>query len=257
MSAGPTTLHLIAPPQQREEAAGTGLPLVHPLYRVNRGRLLRMGNAPPPTGGVLLLGGHLGNQGTPQILMQDILRECTARSYTGILLDPEGAATPLLQRLIPLLEDMAIQRGWIFYLTEAYGTYASRAGVMISSALSGGSLEGRITQAQETFGRQRVALTLQPVAEDFNLPSLNGQGVSLSPSELADLRERLKPTVFFSQELCAHYFTYLKGNRGHMVLFDDRESLEKKRTVAEGLGVRRFFTAYPQVAEFLPRNSNE
>ena len=255
MSAGPTTLHLIVPPQQREEAAGTGLSLVHPLYRVNRGRLLRMGNFPPPSGGLLLLGGHLGNQGSPQVLAQDILRECTARSYTGILLDPEGPATPLLQKVIPLLEDIAIQRGWIFYLTESYGSYGTRAGVMISSALSGGSLEARITGAQETFGQQRVAVTLQPVAEDFSLPSPNGQGVPLSPSELAALRERLNPTAFFSQELCTHYFTYLHGNRGHMVLFDDRDSLEKKRTVAEGLGVRRFFAAYPLIAGFLPVDS--
>lgn len=252
MTAGPTTLYLITPPQQREDAAETGLSLVHPLYRVNRGRLMRMGNAPPPTGGLLLLGGHLGNQGSPQILAQDIMGECTARSYTGILLDPEGAVTPLLQKVIPLLEDMAIQRGWIFYLTESYGTYATRAGVLISSAISGGSLEGRIVQAQETFGQNRVALTLQPVAEDFSLPSLNGQGIPLSPSELAALRQSLTPSVFYSQELCTHYFTYLKGNRGHMVLFDDQESLEKKRVVAAGLGVRRFFAAYPQVKEFLP-----
>lgn len=252
MPTGPTMFYLIVPPQQREAAAGTGLPLVHPLYRVNRGRLVRMGNAQPPTGGWLLLGGPLGNQGTPTLLLQDILRECTVRSYTGILLDPEGPVTPLLLKLIPLLEDLAIQKGWIFYLTEAYGTYATRGGVMISSALSGGSLERRIVQAQETFGQNRVALTLQPVAEDFSLPSPSGQGIPLSPTDLTAMREQLAPTVFFSQELCTHYFTYLKGNQGHLVLFDDKDSLEKKRVLAAGLGVRRFFAAYPQVIGFLP-----
>ncbi len=35
----------------------------------------------------------------------------------------------------------------------------------------------------------------------------------------------------------------------HFVLFDDRETLEKKRTLALELGIRRFFLLYPEIAD--------
>ena len=38
----------------------------------------------------------------------------------------------------------------------------------------------------------------------------------------------------------------------HFILFDDGESLEKKRTLAQELGISRFFLLYPEIAEFLP-----
>ena len=39
----------------------------------------------------------------------------------------------------------------------------------------------------------------------------------------------------------------------HFILFDDGESLEKKRTLAQELGISRFFLLYPEIADFLPR----
>ena len=63
-----------------------------------------------------------------------------------------------------------------------------------------------------------------------------------------------KRQVFFSPDLCAHYFTYMSRETGaHFILFDDGESLEKKRTLAQELGISRFFLLYPEIAEFLPR----
>lgn len=50
--------------------------------------------------------------------------------------------------------------------------------------------------------------------------------------------------MFFSPDLCAHYFTYMSRETGaHFILFDDGESLEKKRTLAQELGISRFFPA--------------
>ena len=50
---------------------------------------------------------------------------------------------------------------------------------------------------------------------------------------------RLEPSVFFSQELCARYFTYMsRESGGHFVLFDDGETLVKKMEVSQKLGVR-------------------
>ena len=72
-------------------------------------------------------------------------------------------------------------------------------------------------------------LAVQLVAEDFFLPSPTGSGVPLSRRELEEKLEQLHPSVFFSHELCARYFTYMSRESGaHFVLFDDRDTLRKK-----------------------------
>ena len=99
-----------------------------------------------------------------------------------------------------------------------------------------------------------MALAVERVAEDFYLPSPTGQGMPLTREELQKRIAERAPSVFFSNELCAHYFTYMSRETGaHFILFDDGESLEKKRTLAQELGISRFFLLYPEIAEFLPR----
>ena len=56
-----------------------------------------------------------------------------------------------------------------------------------------------------------------------------GQGRPISQETLERLQRRLNPSVFFSPDLCAHYFTYMSRESGaHFVLFDDRDTLRKK-----------------------------
>ena len=62
--------------------------------------------------------------------------------------------------------------------------------------------------------------------------------------------DRLEPSVFFSPQLCARYFTYMSRDTGaHFVLFDDGETLKKKQELALSLGIQRFFWVYPEVEE--------
>ena len=122
---------------------------------------------------------------------------------------------------------------------------------MISSALSGGSLTLRLEEAQERFGRDRVALALEPAAEDFFLPSPSGSGTPLSREALSRLMERLQPSVFFSNELCARYFTYTTPDGGaHFVLFDDGETLCRKVDTARRLGIHVFLAPWEQIKEY-------
>jgi spore germination protein YaaH len=65
--------------------------------------------------------------------------------------------------------------------------------------------------------------------------------------------EQMAPSVFFSNELCAHYFTYMNRDSGaHFVLFDDVGSIQKKLSLAEEMGIRRFFLFYHQMDDLLP-----
>ena len=104
------------------------------------------------------------------------------------------------------------------------------------------------------YGPHRLVLCLRRARDDFFLPSVKGQGRPISQETLERLQRRLNPSVFFSPDLCAHYFTYMSRETGaHFILFDDGESLEKKRTLAQELGISRFFLLYPEIADFLPR----
>jgi len=91
---------------------------------------------------------------------------------------------------------------------------------------------------------------MQRVAEDFFLPSPTGSGVPLSRRELEEKLEQLHPSVFFSHELCARYFTYMSRESGaHFVLFDDRDTLRKKLEVAQELGITSAVAALPEVLD--------
>lgn len=94
---------------------------------------------------------------------------------------------------------------------------------------------------------------MERVAEDFFLPSPTGQGMPLTREELRQRLEERAPSVFFSSELCAHYFTYMSRQNGaHFVLFDDAGSIRKKLQVARNLGISSAVLAYPQVDDLLP-----
>ena len=70
--------------------------------------------------------------------------------------------------------------------------------------------------------------------------------------DMGQLMEERSPSVFFSTELCAHYFTYMSRENGaHFVLFDDAGSIRKKMQVAGRLGIRQAVLAYPQVEDLL------
>ena len=122
-----------------------------------------------------------------------------------------------------------------------------------TTGISGGSLEQRLTEAAGRFGPARTVLLLERVAEDFFLPSPTGQGMPLTREELRQRLEERAPSVFFSSELCAHYFTYMSRQNGaHFVLFDDAGSIRKKLQVARNLGISSAVLAYPQVDDLLP-----
>ena len=62
---------------------------------------------------------------------------------------------------------------------------------------------------------------------DFTLPARTGEGVPLSFVGLPGPDGAESPSVFFSQELCACYFTYARDGETHFVLFDDAGTIRK------------------------------
>jgi hypothetical protein len=234
-------LILFAPPEQTLPASAKALraPMA---YRIGPGPTLqRVAALPDLRGGILAVTGEpgcLAGGGSPQLLLRQLQRECQGRGAAGLWLNlepqPQSQAAPLLNGL----ETLAQRSHRPLWVPEWCAPMVSHANLLISSALSGGTLRARLEEAIQTYGQTRVTLAVEPMAEDFALPSPTGQGKPLTGAELQQLMERLHPNVFYSTELCAHYFTFLQRGMPHFILFDNPGSVRKKVALAEQLGLR-------------------
>lgn len=139
------------------------------------------------------------------------------------------------------------------YVPESYAA-ASGAIPLICTAISGGNFVQRLQEA--AAGRDRaggLALDVQRLRMDFTLPAQSGDGRPLSGRELQDLLDRESPSVFFSQDLCARYFTYARDGETHFVLFDDADTLSQKLRTGGNMGFAAAFLMYPEVQDLLPK----
>ena len=249
-----SNLILTAPPADSRAAGRFGLPVGHVAYRVGGGPHLFRASMPVSVRGGLMVVDNTGFSGGGEAgpFCQEVLRECSARGLDGVICDFEGRPLQLLAQVIHDLGNLLHRRGWPLYATEAYGGSSDKAKVLIPSSLSGGSLQQRLQDAAAQYGAERVALAVERVAEDFYLPSPTGQGMPLTREELQKRIAERAPSVFFSNELCAHYFTYMSRQNGaHFVLFDDAGSIRKKLQIARSLNIADAVLAYPQVEDLL------
>ena len=249
-------LILTAPPADSRAALRFGLPVAHMAYRAGGGPHLFRANIPVSIRGGLMAMDSVGFDGRGEAdgFCSEVMRECSARGFDGIVCDFEGRSIPLLGNIVRTLGELTARRGWPLYVPEAYAPFSDKTRILISSALSGGSLRQRLEDAAGQYGADRIALAVERVAEDFFLPSPTGQGMPLTREELKQRMEERSPSVFFSNELCAHYFTYMsKQNGAHFVLFDDAGSIRKKLQLARSLDIDRAVLSYPDTAEVLPQ----
>lgn len=245
----------VTPPDRIRAAGAYGMPLAHMAYRIGNGpHLYRAKASAVPRGGLMVIGEDtFDGKGDLQNFCREVVRECNARGFGGVVLDLDSPPTPALAKIIGLLSDQCSQRSWSFYLPEPYSNYSNSARILLSSAISGGTLQQRLSDAVDRYGADRVVLCLDRSAEDFYLPAPTGSGKPLSRDELKQRMQALSPSVFFSNELCAHYFTYMSRDSGaHFVLFDDVGSLQQKIKLAEQLGIHRFLLFYSQLDDLLP-----
>lgn len=241
-------LYLAAAPRYLPEAGRWGLPIAHAAYTVDGGgRLAALPLPPDLRGGLLLLTGpDSPSLPQPDALCRDILRECLHRGYTGVVV---GAALP--DAALTALADLCSRYGRALYVPERSGGALPQARVVVSTALSGGTLRRRMEEAVRRFGSRRMALDLACTRMDFALPAPYGEGAALTAQQLTALRGQ-RP-VFFSPELCARYFTYEQGGMTHFVLFDDADTLRRKIQLGTALDIPVGFLSLPEAAEALPQ----
>lgn len=246
------TLILAVRPGRIHDAGARGLPLAHLAYRVGQGPHLFRANGPvTPHGGLMVMDApHFEGGGDAQALCHEIFRECAARKFTGVVCRFGGSPQSVLEEACAILSENCRERGLACYVSEGYGLAAPAAQVLIPTAMSGGSLRGRLEEAVTRFGN-RLTLWVERSAEDFVLPSPGASGAPLTVEELERRRSEQGGQVFFDRELCAHYFTYMAGEKAHFVLFDDAGSIREKLRLAGELGVENAFLPFDAVEDIL------
>ena len=194
-------------------------------------------------------GTHAG--GNPEALTADIMRECLHRGFSGVIL-AFSRTSPALHALAAALAGRLRLSGGELYLPEAYADDSDWAKVLISTAISGGSLTGRLSEMVHHYGSERLCLEIERIRHDFCLPTESGTGVKLSAKSLASLMELHGAEPYFSQDLCAYYFTYQDELGSHFVLYDDAGSVRKKIFLGKKLGISNALLFYPETFDILP-----
>lgn len=250
------SVFLAVTPAEAASCRGYRVPLVHIAYAIgDGGRLLRSELPRGAQGGLLGLSDRC-NGPLPELpmLCRAILGECHAHRCGGVLADFEGGAREDRLPFLSRLGAMLAQSGRRLYVPEHFAV--PEASVLVCTALSGGTLRERLSDAAARYGTQRVALDCQRLAMDFVLPCRSGEGTPLTPEELSALREKCGAAVFFSEELCANYFSYTAQGRAHFVLFDTAETLRCKLRLGRERGIETAFLMYPEVSDLLPELLN-
>lgn len=245
-------LYLAATPDKLTEAAHYTKSLAHTAYRIGpQGQLMRR-NLLRTRGGLMLV----SDRDCATIrditgLCRGIWQECGNRGFGGVVADFEQSYSPdraqLLQKLAPILQRNHRQ----LFVPETYGQQVPQALVLICTAISGGTLAQRLEEAQQQFG-PRLALDLQRLRMRFPLPCPTGEGAPLTEAELRELIEQHCPTVFYSADLCAKYFTVSKQGENHFILFDDADTLLKKVQLGEKFSIDTGFFMFPEIEDLLP-----
>ncbi len=246
-------IYLAVTPGEYQSAAKYSRLFAHVAYRIGpESQLLRQSLLLQTHGGLLTLGDRDAPPiSAPEALCAGILRECARRSYTGVLLDFEARPAADRKVFAAMLAQQLRKTRRTLYVPESCAV--SGAVPLICTALSGGSFPQRLQEAARQFGgAEHLGLDVQRLRMDFTLPAKSGEGRPLSAEEFRALVEKESPAVFFSQELCARYFTYMQDQETHFVLFDDAQTIAKKVEIARQLSIPTILGAWSDLQDAVP-----
>ena len=221
-------LMLLCRTEEAADAARCGLPLALAAYAVGQdGRLYSQRLPEGLSAAAMLIDGRLPRNSPT--LSREISAECMRRGCETVICCDSAA------RLAPppgvSLYSFAQEPG---------------CGVVISTAISGGSLRGLFSDALAAFGRSGVLALIEPVRRRFDLPSADGEGFEISGTELFEFSQSAVSSGF-SPELCCRYLLAEDG----AVLYDSADTLGKKLELLELLCVDKVLLPFRELLELL------
>lgn len=241
----------VTPGEEREAVRYSCMP-AHVAYRIGPDSTLLRQNLPAQLRGGLL---SLSDWDAPEILSPEklsgaIWQECSRRSYTGVVLDFEAPIQQDRLALLGALSRSPIRGRRALFAPEDCARDVPAVTPLVNTALSGGNYVQYLREKIAAWNRL-PALDLQRLAMEFSLPQPSGQGVPLTQEALSERIRKFTPSVFFSQDLCARYFTYTLEGRTRFVLYDDAGTLRQKLHLGTALGLQASFLMYPEVSDLL------
>lgn len=236
-------IYLAVPPENVAEAAELKYGIAYMTYRISGdGHLLRANTIALRKNSIMYLDDNGTVTGSSQ-LPSEIVRECTANSFTGVVLDLSSD----FPRETAISIATACSRHSIKVFVPYQFAYCSDSIVLLSTDISVGSLNTRLTTAIRQYGLNRVALMTDFVRCDYTLPAKEENGQTLSNSQLNALITQYHSPSFYSKDLYTYYFTYRSANKAHLVLYDNAASLRHKLKLGKALGIKTAFMFYPHV----------
>ncbi len=163
--------------------------------------------------------------------------ECRRRGITTVILGFSPCPGLELLRFCEILR----RRGIRPVVSEQSWQEGCGAAMLISTAVSGGTLEQRLREAKARSGE--IWLDLERTRRLFPLPCPDGAGLPLSGDDL----ERLLgggDTPFFSEALQCRIAVLRDPVR--FLLFDDADTLLRKTALAQELGIGRGLLLVPE-----------
>lgn len=246
-------IYIAATPEEMQQASCIHRPLAHVAYRIGPDSvLLRQNLLLQARGGLLSISDRNSAPiNDPDALCEAVLRECSRRSYAGALLDFESVLSQDRADFIQQLDHVLHSNRKALYIPEACASVtAPHAVTLICTAVSGGNFREHLQEAVRRKGSAaQLGLDIQRTRMDFSLPSPSGTGMPLSAEAFQNLLKQESPSIFFSPDLCARYFTYNRDGNTHFVLFDDAGTLMQKIRIGTSMGFSAAFFMWPEIKD--------
>lgn len=226
----PCKRYIVAAPQDIKEAGRTAMKVIGLNYKISDDGALKKSVM---TGGSEIIMGISDQEITKPLidtakLCGDIFYEAKSGGYKGVLFDFENRGAEMYP-FVSALSYGLYERGLEHFAPERFHSAAPYAKLLITAAVSGGSFADMYENAVRKYGEQRLGFELSPTRSDFIIPSYSTEGKAISQEEFNVLVQRYNPSIYFSNELLAKYFTYRDGSgEFHFVIFDDAVTMQEK-----------------------------
>ena len=232
---------LVSSASQSAAAAQTGLPLLRFGLALDANGILQRTAAHTRRANDILC---LSDFGVSAPISCDTVARLVqeAAHYGGLFADIDRSSVHL-NNFLKALDTACLAANLPLFVPYAQITCAPHAFAVVPGAASGGSLREELE-----LGMQRqngkLAVSFQAIRRRFMLPSADPNGEELTQGELTAALQKSGAHSFFSQELCANYFTYMDGDSGVFILYDTDESLQMRLQLMRDIGAPYIFAEW-------------
>lgn len=185
-------------------------------------------------GGCMVLGGRIRSARAAETA-----NECRRRGIDTVVCGFSPCPGLELLRFCEFLR----RRGIRCVVAEQFWQEGCGAAVLLSTAISGGTLRQRLEEAISRCGE--VYLDLERTRRAFSLPCPDGAGRLILREEL-DRSFQEAETCFFSPELQCKVLVMRREAEVRFILYDDADTLRSKTRLAQELGISRGFLLMPE-----------